>query len=37
MNEIVKVFEDRPVRIIEENGNLLFVGKDVCKLLGYKN
>ena len=37
MNEIVKVFEDRPVRIIEENGNPLFVGRDVCALLGYKN
>ncbi len=37
MNEIVKVFEDRPVRIVEENGKPLFVGKDVCKLLGYKN
>ena len=37
MNEIVKVFEDRPVRIVEENGNPLFVGRDVCKLLGYKN
>lgn len=37
MNEIVKVFEDRPVRIVEENGNPLFVGMDVCVLLGYKN
>ena len=36
MNEIVKVFEYRPVRIVEENGNPLFVGRDVCKLLGYK-
>jgi len=25
------------VRIVQENGELLFVGKDVCKLLGYKN
>ena len=37
MNEIVKVFEDRPVRIVEENGEPLFVGRDVCTLLGYKN
>ena len=37
MNEIVKVFENRPVRIIEENGEPLFVGRDVCTLLGYKN
>ena len=37
MNEIVKVFEDRPVRIVEENGEPLFVGRDVCALLGYKN
>ncbi len=37
MNEIVKVFEDRPVRIVEEDGQTFFVGKDVCALLGYSN
>lgn len=37
MNEIVKVFADRPVRIVEESGTSWFVGKDVCQLLGYRN
>ena len=37
MNEIVKVFNEQPVRIIEENGTPWFVGKDVCQLLGYRN
>jgi len=37
MNEIVKVFEDRPVRIVEMDGEPCFVGKDVCTLLGYTN
>ncbi|NLE53959.1 MAG: hypothetical protein GX617_03395 [Lentisphaerae bacterium] len=37
MNEIVKVFNDRPVRIINLDGEQWFVGKDVCNLLGYRN
>lgn len=37
MNEIVKVFNDRPVRIVEENRIPWFVGKDVCAQLGYRN
>ena len=37
MNEIVKVFNDRPVRIIDNDGQQWFVGKDVCNLLGYKD
>jgi len=37
MNEIVKVFNDRPVRIMPLDGEQWFVGKDVCNLLGYRN
>ena len=37
MNEIVKVFNDCPVRIINLDGEQWFVGKDVCNLLGYRN
>ena len=37
MNEIVKVFNDRLVRIIDRDGEPWFVGKDVCNLLGYRN
>ena len=36
MNEIVKVFNDRPVRIIDRDGELWFVAKDVCKVLEIK-
>lgn len=36
-NAIVKVFNDRPVRIVDENGTPWFVGRDVCQLLGYTN
>jgi len=36
MNEIVKVFNDRPVRIIDQDGELWFVAKDVCKVLEIK-
>ena len=37
MNEIVKVSNDRPVQIIDNDGQQWFVGKDVCNLLGYKD
>ena len=33
MNEIVKVFNDRPVRIINLDGEPWFVAKDVCNIL----
>ena len=33
MNEIVKVFNDRPVRIIDRDGEPWFVAKDVCNIL----
>jgi len=36
MNEIVKVFNDRPVRIIDQDGELWFVAKDICKVLEIK-
>ena len=36
MNEIVKVFNDRPVRILDRDGELWFVAKDVCKVLEIK-
>ena len=36
MNEIVKVFNDRPVRIIDQDSELWFVAKDVCKVLEIK-
>ena len=37
MNEIVKVFNDRPVRIIEKDGDPWFVAKDVCDVLELSN
>ena len=37
MNEIVKVFNDRPVRIIDRDGEQWFVAKDVCAVLGLNN
>ena len=33
MNEIVKVFNDHPVRIIDRDGEPWFVAKDVCNIL----
>lgn len=32
-NEIVKVYQENPIRIIERNGEPWFVAKDVCKIL----
>ena len=37
MNEIVKVFNDRPVRIIDRDGELWFVGNDVANILELGN
>lgn len=33
MNEIVKVYKNSPVRIVERGGEPWFVAKDVCKVL----
>lgn len=37
MNEIVRVFDDRMVRIHDHDGSPWFVGKDVCAVLGLTN
>lgn len=37
MNEIVKVFNDRPVRIVEQDGAPWFVAADACRVLGLGN
>lgn len=37
MQEIIKVFNDRPVRIIEKDGDAWFVAKDVCDVLELSN
>lgn len=37
MNEIIKLYKDNPVRIIECNGEPWFVAKDVAKVLGYRD
>jgi prophage antirepressor-like protein len=34
MNEIIKLYKENPVRIIERNGEPWFVAKDVCRVLG---
>ena len=34
MNEIVKLYKDHPVRIVERDGGPWFVAKDVCEVLG---
>ena len=34
MNEIVKVYKDHPVRIVEHDEEPWFVAKDVCEVLG---
>jgi len=33
MNEIVKLYQDHPVRIVERDGEPWFVAKDVCEIL----
>ena len=37
MNEIVKLYQDHPVRILERNGDPWFVAKDVCAVLDIRN
>ena len=37
MDLIIREFEKRAVRMINENGEVYFVAADVAKLLGYKN
>ena len=37
MNEIVKLYQDHPVRIIEKDGEPWFVAKDVCDVLEIRN
>lgn len=37
MNEIVKVFNDHPVRIMDNQGEPWFVAKDVCNILELTN
>ena len=37
MNEIVKLYKDTPVRIIEKDGEPWFVAKDVCNVLELAN
>ena len=34
MNEIVKLYKDHPVRIVDRDGEPWFVAKDVCEALG---
>jgi len=34
MNEIVKMYNDHPVRIVQQDGEPWFVAKDVCVTLG---
>lgn len=36
MNEIVKMFHDQPVRIMDSNGEPWFIAKDVCHILEIK-
>ena len=33
MNEIVKLYKDHPVRIVEQDGEPWFVARDVCEIL----
>ena len=35
MNQLTKVFDDAELRIIEKDGEVWFVGKDVAEVLGY--
>ena len=37
MNEIVKLYKDHPVRIVDRSGEPWFVAKDVCDVLQIKN
>ena len=37
MSEIVKLYKDNPVRIIEKDGEPWFVAKDVCNVLSIRN
>ena len=37
MNEIVKLYKEYPVRIVERDGNPWFVANDVCKILALAN
>ena len=37
MNEIVKLYKNNPVRIIEKDGEPWFVAKDVAVILGYRD
>ncbi len=37
MNEIVKVFEEHPVRILDQEGAPWFVVNDVCRILDIRN
>ena len=37
MNEIVKVYKNSPVRIVEKDGEPWFVAKDVCDILALGN
>ena len=37
MNEIVKLYKENPVRIIEKDGEPWFVAKDVCNVLDLAN
>ncbi len=35
MNEITRIYNDQPVRIIDRNGEQWFIAKDVAAILGY--
>ena len=37
MNEIVKIYKNSPIRIVEKDGEPWFVAKDVCNILEIKN
>lgn len=34
MNEVSKIFEGREVRILDKDGELWFIAKDACDILG---
>lgn len=37
MNQLTKVFDGQEVRLLEENGQPMFIASDVAKILGYTN
>lgn len=37
MNELTRIYKNQPVRIVEKDGDLWFVAKDVAEILGYSS